>query len=108
MRFMPSSRRSRRRPYGEAHQELDVDWARRGGARSESSSDGSEWTVRRVGGADKAYRCPGCDQMIQPGTPHVVAWPADHLFGADAALAARRHWHQACWQSRDNRRPTRR
>ena len=25
----------------------------------------------------KAYRCPGCDQEIVPGTPHIVASPAD-------------------------------
>ncbi len=105
---MPSSRRSRRRPYGEPHQELDVESALRGVARSAVGSDGSEWTVRRVGGAEKAYRCPGCDQEIQPGTPHVVAWRSDHLLGADAGLADRRHWHQACWQARDSRRPTRR
>jgi hypothetical protein len=80
----------------------------RGGARSESRADGSQWSVRSVGGSDKAYRCPGCDQMIEPGIPHVVAWPADHLLGADAAVADRRHWHKACWQARDNRRPTRR
>ena len=27
----------------------------------------------------------------------VVAWAEDSLFGAEAALAARRHWHTACW-----------
>ena len=25
--------------------------------------------------ATKAYRCPGCNQLIPPATPHVVAWP---------------------------------
>jgi hypothetical protein len=105
---MPSSRRSRRRPYAEAHQELDVEGALRGVARTESGADGAAWTVRRVGGSDKAFRCPGCDQLIEPGTPHVVAWAADHLLGADAALSDRRHWHSACWQARDRRRPTRR
>ncbi len=38
---------------------------------------------------------------------HVVAWSDDGLFGPDAALADRRHWHTSCWQSRRHRRPTR-
>ena len=105
---MPSSRRSRRRPYTEAHPELDVDAALRGGARAEGRADGTRWNVRPVSGSDKAYRCPGCDQLIEPGTPHVVAWSADHLLGADAAMADRRHWHDACWRARDRRRPARR
>ena len=46
-----------------------------GPERVESWPDG-DWVVRRVpAGAAKAYRCPGCDQEIAPGTPHVVAWP---------------------------------
>jgi hypothetical protein len=105
---MPSSRRSRRRPYGEGHPELDVEAARRGGTRTETGTDGSAWSVRRVGGSEKPYRCPGCDQLIEVGSPHIVAWPADHLLGADAAVADRRHWHTACWQARDRRRPNRR
>ena len=104
---MPSSRRSRRRPYGETHRELDVEAARRG-ERTETAADGSSWTVRRVTGSEKSYRCPGCDQLIEAGTPHVVAWPADHLFGAQAGMEDRRHWHTACWQARDRRRPRRR
>lgn len=57
--------------------------------------------VRRIPGANaaKAYRCPGCDLEIQPGTPHVVAW-SDHTDGDD-----RRHWHAGCWNARDRRRP---
>ncbi len=101
---MPSSRRSRRRPYGSEHPELDVEGALRGMPRSEASADGSTWTVRRVAGGDKSYRCPGCDQLIPPGTAHVVVVAADHLLGADAALADRRHWHTGCWQARDRRR----
>ena len=104
---MPSSRRSQRRPYGEAHPELDVESAR-GGASVESASDGSLWNVRRVAGSAKAYRCPGCDQLIEPGVRHVVAWAAESVMGDDAALADRRHWHASCWQARDHRRPRRR
>lgn len=52
-------------------------------------------------GAVKAYRCPGCVQLIPPGTPHVVVWPA-----ADADAADRRHWHRTCWDARERRGPS--
>jgi hypothetical protein len=48
--------------------------------------------------AQKAYRCPGCDQEIYPGVAHVVVWP-EHA-GADN----RRHWHTVCWERRLQRR----
>jgi len=63
------------------------------------SWQGEEWVVRQIGGgsAAKHYRCPGCDQEIPPGVPHLVAWaelrPVDD----------RRHWHRACWNARDRR-----
>ena len=78
-----------------------------GPERVESWPDG-DWVVRRVPGAasGKAYRCPGCDQEIAPGTPHVVAWPADGArMPGGAALDERRHWHTACWQRRLRRTP---
>ena len=61
---------------------------------------GVEYVARRVTGAasTKPYRCPGCDHEIRPATPHVVAWPT-------ASLDDRRHWHSACWDRRDVRRP---
>jgi len=68
--------------------------------------DGREWSVRSVTGqgATKAYRCPGCDQEIPPGTPHVVVWPTDAVgFGG---VEDRRHRHTPCW--RGGRRPSRR
>ena len=73
-----------------------------GPERVESWPDG-DWVVRRVPGAAsaKAYRCPGCDQEIAPGTPHVVAWPAQTGRG----LEDRRHWHTGCWTARERRRP---
>ncbi|MFR9676834.1 ATP/GTP-binding protein [Streptomyces sp. TR06-5] len=60
---------------------------------------GEEWLVRRIGGgaAAKQYRCPGCDQEIPPGVPHVVAWPRH------GDVDSRRHWHTACWNARDRR-----
>lgn len=100
---MPSGRRSSKRPYATEHVPLDLERVR-GGRSSESAADG-EWTVQRVGGTDRTFRCPGCDQVIAAGTPHLVAWQADGLFGAQAALDARRHWHSACWEARSRRRP---
>ena len=77
----------------------------------EEAQDG-DWVVRPLtgSGSDKTYRCPGCDQEIRPGTPHVVAWPAyardSDLLPWDTESAAdwRRHWHTACWRNRDRRR----
>jgi hypothetical protein len=75
----------------------------------ESWLDG-DWMVRPVSGAaaTKAYRCPGCDQEIPAGTPHVVAWPAEQPFGINAGVGDRRHWHRPCWRRRLERRPARR
>jgi hypothetical protein len=78
----------------------------RPGAREAASSRdrtdqwrGEEWSVRSItgGGAAKHYRCPGCDQEIPPGVPHVVAWPSL------GAVDDRRHWHGPCWSARDRR-----
>ena len=41
--------------------------------------------------ATKAYRCPGCDHEIPPGTGHEVVVPL-------AAPELRRHWHTSCWR----------
>ena len=75
-------RRSTKRPYGAEHVELDLDRAT-AGRTSESGADG-EWTVQRVRGSDREYRCPGCDQVLAAGTAHVVAWRTDGLFGEAA------------------------
>lgn len=90
----PVAARARERPEGPAYEQVEQ-W-----------SDGA-WVVRRLTGAasTKPYRCPGCQQLIAPATPHVVAWPVDGPVhdpssgGADA----RRHWHSACWRARDRR-----
>ena len=54
-----------------------------------------------------AYRCPGCDQEIALGVPHVVVWPADDRgeSGWGGRVDDRRHWHTPCWNARANRRP---
>ena len=61
---------------------------------------GREWTVQPVGApqAQKSYICPGCAREISPGTAHLVVWRADGVLGDAADLAARRHWHSACWK----------
>ena len=108
MTAVPRSNRPRRgrraTSSGAPAQELDLDRALGGMARRVSGPDG-DWLVRPVAGpaASKTYRCPGCDQEISVGVPHVVAWPADTVTGSDAALADRRHWHSACWSARGRR-----
>ena len=72
---------------------------------------GEDYQVRRITGSTstKPYRCPGCDQLIRPVTPHVVTWPAyprdSDLDPWDTESSAdwRRHWHTACWRARDRR-----
>jgi hypothetical protein len=82
---------------------LDADRVRHGVESVQAYRDG-DWTVRVIpgGAAAKTYRCPGCDQEIRPGVPHVVVWPTDGLGGA----VDRRHWHSGCWRGRDRRTPT--
>ena len=71
--------------------------------RIENGPDGREWAVRAVPGqaAQKVYRCPGCDQEIRAGVPHVVAWPKDDY---GQGVHDRRHWHTPCWNARGRRR----
>ncbi|OMQ14279.1 hypothetical protein A7K94_0217750 [Modestobacter sp. VKM Ac-2676] len=77
----------------------------------EEATDG-DWAVRPLTGAagGKSYRCPGCDQEIRPGTPHVVTWPAYvrdsdlEPWDTESAADLRRHWHRICWDSRRRRR----
>jgi hypothetical protein len=63
-----------------------------------------QWRVRGIPGdaSVKTYRCPGCEQEIRPGVPHLVAWPA----GGRGDEGDRRHWHTGCWRARDRRAPT--
>jgi hypothetical protein len=85
----------------DAARPVDDEAARRGVQSVEAARDG-DWLVRAVvGDTGKAYRCPGCDQEIPPGVPHVVAWPADER----GDLSDRRHWHTGCWRARGRRSP---
>lgn len=85
----PSKHTRPARPLGSGH------------GTSATKSDG-RWIVRSVAGAAavKSYRCPGCSQLIPPGTPHVVVWPAVPSLLSDSGVEERRHWHTACWQRR--------
>lgn len=109
---MPRSNRPRRRPAAprseraaaDAREDLDDFNPERvlaGFARLESAPDG-EWRVRQVTtrNAAKVYTCPGCSRAIPPGTAHLVVWPDDNLFGEEAGIAERRHWHTHCWRTR--------
>jgi hypothetical protein len=72
-----------------------------GHSTTETKLDG-RWVVRSVPGAaaTKTYRCPGCQQPIGPGVPHVVAWPENPGLLAASAVEDRRHWHTGCWRRR--------
>lgn len=63
---------------------------RYGGWQTSEPWQGEEWSVRHVAGASaagKTYRCPGCDQMIASGVPHLVAWPEHSGVDEQPALA---------------------
>ncbi len=65
-------------------------------------NDGDQrWQIRHITSqkAEKLYRCPGCDHLIQVGHAHIVAWDDDGD-GDD-----RRHWHKGCWNARKRRSP---
>lgn len=72
-----------------------------GGARLESHR-GVDWYVRKISAAraEKSYLCPGCGLDVPPGQAHLVVWSAEHLFGDEAAVRDRRHWHAHCWRIR--------
>ncbi|HKX67860.1 MAG TPA: hypothetical protein VJN29_11595 [Intrasporangium sp.] len=92
----------KRRPSKHARPHVPLDVVRiQGGATREDSYRGMRWTVRAVTGASatRPYLCPGCQQDIEPGVPHVVVWPAEGIGGVDD----RRHWHTGCWARRDAR-----
>lgn len=71
-----------------------------GGARRTESKRGAEWVTQPIPAARalKDYVCPECGNTIPPGMAHVVVWRNDHLFGDEAAVSERRHWHDHCWR----------
>jgi hypothetical protein len=94
---MPRS--NRRRRDGDESGDASFERLLSGWKRTETRR-GFEWTVQPVsaGQAQKAYTCPGCGREVPVGTAHVVVWRADGVLGDAADLAARRHWHTACWR----------
>lgn len=74
---------------------------RLGGAATTEQRRGRTWVVQPVPAANavKVYRCPGCPRDVPVGVAHVVVWRADGVLGDAADLAARRHWHLACWRA---------
>lgn len=82
-------------------EQRDVTRLSYGGARKESYR-GAEWFVRDIPAhrAEKPYLCPLCRTEVPIGQAHIVAWNAEHLFGDDAAVRERRHYHSHCWRSR--------
>lgn len=100
---MPKRRRSAKRPYHEPHRPLNL---RRATAhRLEPGPGGYMYHVQTIPSGTKSYRCPGCQQLIRPGTAHLVSWTEESMWGVEAGQAERRHWHTACWNARDRRRP---
>jgi hypothetical protein len=67
---------------------LAPDWAQREGIIARAAS---------VGGGGKTYRCPGCQQVIRGGEPHLVIIEEGDVGG-------RRHWHTPCWRTELRRR----
>jgi hypothetical protein len=64
-----------------------------------SRRSGNFWQ-RFITGAtsSKPYRCPGCDQLIVPATPHYVIWPEVASLLETEGINERRHWHRRCWE----------
>ncbi|MEV8144074.1 ATP/GTP-binding protein [Specibacter sp. NPDC078709] len=83
---------------------FDLNRVRLGVPATESAPDGV-WAVRSIsaGNAQKSYTCPGCHRLVPPGLAHLVVWQEDALFGAEAGLRDRRHWHSNCWRGRSYR-----
>lgn len=75
-----------------------------GGRETYRTSEG-DFLVRSIPGAAarKEYRCPGCQQQIAVGTPHLVVWPEQDPSWMQTAAESRRHWHQSCWQRKAQR-----
>lgn len=96
---MARSRRPNKYQRAAANPPADVTRLAHGGARKQLRR-GTEWFVREIPAhrAEKAYRCPDCGGEVPIGQAHVVAWSAEHLFGDEAAIRDRRHYHAHCWR----------
>lgn len=69
-----------------------------GGARQQLGPEGAVYNVVRQNAAPKTYVCPACQNTIAVGEPNVVVWTEDTIWGAQAGIDGRRHWHEWCWK----------
>jgi hypothetical protein len=53
--------------------------------------------VRTTLEGNSIYKCPGCNNSIGEGERSVTVIERDHIFGEQAAIDERRHWHVPCW-----------
>lgn len=91
----PDDPRSRRGPPAEP---LDTD-AIRSRLLGPSWAQVDGWRVKQSRQDAKRYRCPACENWVQPGTVHIVAFP-------DGRPEERRHYHTPCWERQTGtRRP---
>ena len=97
---MARSRRVNKYQRAAAEPPRDITSLAYGGARKQWRR-GGEWFVRDVPAhrAEKPYSCPDCGADVPVGQAHVVAWSAEHLFGDEAAVRDRRHYHLHCWRA---------
>lgn len=91
------ARRSSKRPYRQGHVPLRLERLA-SMPRVQTGPGGAQFTVRYLRGGEKSYTCPGCNRTVPPGSPHVVAWSNESLFGPDRGFEERRHWHTSCWE----------
>ena len=64
--------------------------SRRPGWLAPAGTEAEGYTIRQTA-AQKVYTCPGCQQVIRPGTLHLVVFPDDQP-------DLRQHWHTPCWR----------
>ncbi|KMY22541.1 ATP/GTP-binding protein [Actinobaculum suis] len=74
-----------------------------GGHSLEEGPNGALYKVVRTT-AKKRYMCPGCNGVITVGEQNVMAWTEDTIWGAQAGIDSRRHWHRSCWEHRGRRK----
>lgn len=57
-----------------------------------------KWEVRKTYEGSSVYTCPGCYMPINQGQMSLTVIEMDHIFGQQAAIDERRHWHEGCWK----------
>lgn len=71
-----------------------------GGRTLMRGRDGTVYNVVHQKAAEKEYRCPACNTVIRVGEANVVVWTEDTIWGTQAGIDGRRHWHSGCWARR--------